>query len=40
MNDRNTELKEVITQLLDKINDEKTLRAIYRYINDLYCHSK
>lgn len=32
------ELKRLIAKLLVKIDDEKMLRAIYRYINDLYCH--
>lgn len=35
---KNEELKRLIAELLDKIDDEKMLRAIYRYINDLYCH--
>lgn len=30
------ELKELIEQLLGKM-DEKTLRTVYRILNDLYC---
>ena len=31
------ELKMLIVNLLNRIDDERMLRAIYRYINDLFC---
>ena len=34
---KNDELRQLIAELLEKITDERTLRAIYRYINDLFC---
>ena len=33
------ELKMLIVNLLNRIDDERMLRAIYRYINDLFCKS-
>lgn len=33
----NNELKNCISALLEKIDDERILRAIYRFINELFC---
>ena len=34
---KTNELRACIAALLEKIDDEKTLRTIYRFINDLFC---
>ena len=34
------ELRGLIAALVDKIDDTKALRKIYRFINDLYCGSR
>lgn len=34
------ELRALITALVDKIDDTKALRRIYRFINDLYCGNR
>lgn len=31
------ELRMLIEKLLNRIDNERMLRAIYRYINDLFC---
>lgn len=36
---KNEELRMLINKLLEKIDDERILRAIYRFINDLFCRS-
>ena len=36
---KNEELREAICKLLEKIDDERLLRAIYRFINELFCKS-
>ena len=36
MEDRD-ELRALIAALVDKIDDTKALRRIYRFINDLFC---
>lgn len=33
----NRELRESIIKLLDKIDDERLLRSIYRFVNELFC---
>ena len=36
---KNEELRMLINKLLEKIDDERILRAIYRFINDIFCKS-
>lgn len=36
--DKLHELRQCIAALLEQIEDERTLRAIYRFINDIFCH--
>ena len=33
------ELRMLINELLNKIEDERVLRAIYRFVNDIFCKS-
>lgn len=35
--DKNTELRELIMKLVEKMDDEMKLRQLYRYVNELYC---
>lgn len=35
--DKNTELRELILKLVEKMDDETKLRQLYRYVNELYC---
>lgn len=35
----NQEIRTIINKLLDQIDDERILRAIYRFINELFCKS-
>lgn len=37
--EKRNELKMLIVKMLNRIDDERMLRAIYRYINDLFCKS-
>jgi len=36
--DRTTELRMLITELVKRIDDERTLRSIYILLNRLYCN--
>lgn len=36
---KNEELRMLINKLLERIDDERILRAIYRFINDIFCKS-
>lgn len=35
--DKNTELRELIMKLVEKMDNETMLRQLYRYVNELYC---
>lgn len=35
--DKKTELRELIALLVEKIDDERLLKDIYRYVNETYC---
>lgn len=37
--DKKTELRELIALLVEKIDDERLLRDIFRYVNEIYCKS-